>query len=126
MAELSNRLWCILVDYNFGRILGDVFPVDMSSESAVADLKKKIKLKRPSILQFLDPHTLTVWRCPGLKLPAIGENGNEVMARINISRKEAQIYPGSIQVSSLSMPPPDEMLLVQMLGTYSLSIQVFK
>jgi hypothetical protein len=96
----------------------------MSSESAVADLKKKITLERPSI-QLLDPDTLTVWRCPGLKLPAIDENGNEVMTRINISRKEAQIYPGSIQVSSLSMPP-DEMLLVQMPGTYSLSIPVFK
>ena len=124
MAELSNRVWCILVDHNFGRILGDVFPVDMSSESAVADLRKKIRVKRPSVLQFLDHHTLTVWRCPGLKLPAIGENGNEVMVRINISR-EAQIYPGSIQVSRLSMPP-DEMPLVQMPGTYSLSIQVFK
>lgn len=60
MAELGNRLWCILVDHNFGPILGDVFPVDMSSESAVADLKKKIRPKRPSILQFLDPHTHSV------------------------------------------------------------------
>jgi hypothetical protein len=125
MAELSDQLWCILVDHDFTRVLGDVFLVDMSPSGFVVNLKKKIRLEKPSILQLLDPDTLTVWRCPGLKLPAIDENGNEIMARINISRKEAQIYPGSIQVSSLSMPP-DEMLLVQMPGSYSLSIPVFK
>ena len=124
MAEPGNGVWCILVDHDFSQVLGDVFLVDISSESPVGSLKKNVTLERPSI-QHLDPHTLTVWRCPSLKLRAIGENDDELMARINISRKEAQMYPGSIKVSSLNMAP-DEMVLVQMPSTYSLSIPVFK
>jgi hypothetical protein len=125
MAGADIRLWCILIDHDFGDILGNAFPVDMSSEGAVADLKTKIKAANEYRLAHISPNELVVWKCPGLNLRGDDENDDEFAARIhglNFSKKEeAQRLSEARRVSSLGVPP-DEMLLVQMPGTYFHSI----
>jgi len=97
----------------------------MPSDNTVANLKKKIMLKKPSI-QLVDPDRLVVWKCPGLKVRGEGEDKEGFVARIhNFSEKEeAQRLPEPRRVSSLSVPP-DEILLVQMPGTYFHSILLY-
>jgi hypothetical protein len=125
MAGVDIRLWCILIDHDFGDILGNVFSVDMSSEGAVADLKTKIKATTDPELAHIPPDRLVVWKCPGLNVRGDDENDEEFAARIhgvNFSRKEeAQRLYEMRRVSSLGVPP-DEMLLVQLPGTYFHSI----
>jgi hypothetical protein len=97
----------------------------MPSDGTVADLKKMIKVLMDPELAHIAPNRLVVWKCPGLKVRGHGEDDKEFLARIhgvNFSiKEEAERQHEPDCVSSLSMPS-DELLVVQMPGTYSHSI----
>ncbi len=98
-------------------------------EATVAELKQRIMLQKP-LIQFVNHNSLVVWKCPGLNAPGGGEDDDELVARIhrlNFSKKEeAQRLLPQRRVSSLTgSMPPDEILLVQMPGTYSHSTLLY-
>jgi len=124
MAELGPQLWCILISHGFDHTLGDVFPVEMASEATIAHLKEKIIARKGSQVAHIDPDELAVWKCPGLKLPTDDENDDDLVARINLFKREVQRCRGSRKLSSLGIPL-DEMLLAQMPGTYFHSILLY-
>ena len=123
---MDTKLWCILIDHQ--HIMGEPFSVYISPETDVADLKEKILLKMPSLLQHVDAPSLTVWKCPGLIIPGDSKGIHELKARIHrldLSKEEdAQRLAVVRRVSSLGVAP-DEVLLVQMPGTYSHSTLLY-
>ena len=65
-----------------------------------------------------------MWRCPGFKVPADDVSDDELEERFKLFKMEARSYRGTTKLSGLAMPL-DEMLLVQMPGTYSHSILLY-
>ena len=113
-----------LVGHGFDHILGEPFPVEVPSEAIISHLKEKVKASWDPELAHIAIDSLVVWKCPGLKLPADDESDDELMARINLFKMEARRHRGPTKLSSLAMPL-DEMLLVQMPGTYSHSTLLY-
>ena len=118
MEATNIRLWCILVNHGLDQIIGSLFPVDMPSESAIADLKERVKKKKDPELAHIAPDRLVVWKCPGLN---DSEEDTGLVAHIRgldfSKAEEAQRLHVTRRVSSLNMLQ-GEILLVQMPGTY--------
>ncbi|KAN0139386.1 hypothetical protein V8E53_002887 [Lactarius tabidus] len=60
----SNKVWCLLIDHDHKPAFGEPFPVSISPDDTVHDLKKKIKAgydKLPNI----SPNELEVWKGKG-------------------------------------------------------------
>jgi hypothetical protein len=67
MADLT--VWCLLLDYNYKPNLGEPFPVSLSSDHTVHDLK--IRLNQYPLLRSdmkASTNSIEIWRCKKLKL----------------------------------------------------------
>ena len=97
----------------------------MPPNATVSNLKGMIRAAMDPELTHIASNALTVWKCPGLKIRGRNEDDDEFIARVdrvNFSIKEqAERQHEPDCVSRLGMPS-DELLVVQMPGTYSHSI----
>ena len=60
--QTDLTVWCLLIDHA-KKVIGNVFSVNIPSNSSVDQLKKKIKEDSSNTLANVDAACLTVWKC---------------------------------------------------------------
>ena len=59
---MAMPVWCVLVDDELKRVLGDAFYVNVSFNGFIYDLQKKIRKEKPMNTAHVDADELRVWK----------------------------------------------------------------
>ncbi|KAH9032117.1 hypothetical protein EDB84DRAFT_1561174 [Lactarius hengduanensis] len=72
MANSYIPVWCLAIDNHYNPIFGESFPVTVSHDCTIYDLKIKIMGEEhsPHLRRVVVTNSLQIWKCKSLKLSA--------------------------------------------------------